>query len=91
MAIIERRFALKLWAFSVFCQRQTFNNWVTQFDQSHCCAMLEAANRDEAEGKALRIARKLFPADDGWGAHHVSVSDVGNVVSVEGATLNKAG
>ena len=88
---MERGFALKLWAFSVICNRQTFKNGVVQFDYNHTCAMLEAASRDEAEGKAMRIARKLFPAEEGWGAHHTALSTVENVVTVEGAFLNKAG
>ncbi|QJW94711.1 hypothetical protein [Frigoriglobus tundricola] len=80
---------MKLWAFSVYATRQTFKNGAVQFDGMHTCAMLEAVDRAHAEGKALQVARKLFPTDDGWGAHHVAVSAADNVVTLDGVTLTK--
>lgn len=55
-------------------------------EQNHTCAVLDAISRDEAIGKAGRIASKLFPSSGDWSTN-VVVSDIDNVITPEGATL----
>lgn len=79
---------MKPWVFSVFAQRQAFEGRECKVLQAHTCAVVEAVSRDEAIGKAHQIASKLFPSSKSWNAH-VAISDIGNVVTVEGVVLNE--
>lgn len=38
-------------------------------------ALIEAANEDEATGKALRLCRRTFPPDAGYVRHYVVVNE----------------
>lgn len=49
--------------------------------------VVEAANKYEAEGKAMRIAQKLYPQRDGFKDHFVKVHDASIVVEPETVTL----
>lgn len=49
-------------------QVNTHGTWVTM-------GILEADNKDEAVGKALRISLKLYPQSEGWHDHKVSAID----------------
>jgi len=75
---------LKRWAFSLLAYRhRQSGNVVTQCSHMSC-AMLEAASEDEARGKAARIGKKLYPPQEGFTGHEVSVSSADNVVDYDG-------
>ncbi len=42
--------------------------------------MVRAVSRDEAVGKALRVATKAYPGSSGWFGHHAVVCPATNVV-----------
>jgi hypothetical protein len=42
----------------------------------HSVFVIEAVSRDEAEGKALAIARKIYPASAGWQQHHAAIGEM---------------
>jgi len=54
----------------------------------HTCVVFEAFNEDEAIGKAMRFALRVYPISRGFRQHDVSVCSVENVVDVDTASPN---
>lgn len=50
---------------------------------NHSVFLVEAVSQAEAEGLALAIARKCYPADEGWYSHHAVVCRDDNVVTLD--------
>lgn len=71
------------WAYSVIAVQETPGEIIAR----HAVGVLPAISKDEALGKAMRIARKTFPTNDGWRHHHVLVHDVDVCVDVEETRL----
>lgn len=58
---------------------------------AHGVGIIEAASKDEAFGKAMRIQHKLYPMDEGWSNHHaIAVSVDAPVVEPETAHIIEA-
>jgi hypothetical protein len=49
-------------------------------DLNHSVFMVKAASEDEARGKAMRVARKVYLAEDGWCDHSVAACPDGQVI-----------
>lgn len=59
-----------------------------KIDIQQSIGFIDAADADEAKGKALRIALKCYPTTQGWANHYVSVRDVNDeTVDPEGVFL----
>lgn len=67
---------MMLWAASLLASKPGQSN--------HGVCLLEAADKDAALGRALRIARKAYPASEGWSGHHVMVCLSTNVIDPDG-------
>jgi hypothetical protein len=49
----------------------------------HTCVVVEAQGLDEAHGKVMRIALKVYPIEKGCHSHHIVVADVDKLATPE--------
>ena len=77
----------KRFAFHVNAQRRM---GIARTQLNHFCGVLEAASEDEAIGKAMRIAKVVYRAENGWTQHFVGVDSADFVVTPENA-VNRVG
>src|SRR4051794_5037580 len=69
------------WTFSVYVRN------VKTAEVAHSYVIFETHERDEAAGKGLRMALKLFPRVDGWQRHHIAETSIENIVTTERANV----
>lgn len=51
------------------------------YDIAHGAFVIEAVSADEANGKVLRAARKMYPAARGWDRHDVTCQPASIVIT----------
>jgi hypothetical protein len=62
------------------CSLMATRNVGSEFTTGHTVCMVHASTRYEASGKAMAIAKKAYPAAEGWNSHHVAVCPETHVV-----------
>jgi hypothetical protein len=70
----RRENLMALWAASMMASREHRDGWVVRRHNVATACLVEAASRDEALGKAWRIARKHLRPEDGFMDHVAVVS-----------------
>ena len=60
---------MSLWACSILATKVRIDGNRPIHDIFHHAFVVEAISRDEAVGRAFRVARKVFPPNDGWFQH----------------------
>jgi hypothetical protein len=71
---------MALWACSILGGRSDRSDHAVNIRTNHAACVVDAASRDEAFGKAMRIALAAYPRRDGWQDHAAAVCPVDNVI-----------
>jgi hypothetical protein len=75
------------WAFSIATVKESREDWCITRETHHSCGVVEAVSKHEAIGKALEIAKKLYPHREGWSDHDAVVHPTTDIITAENAHI----
>ena len=66
---------------SIVARRERRDGNTITIDTNHAAFIVEAADGYGAVGKGLAVARKVYPASEGWKDHHCAYATMDNVIT----------